>query len=83
MKRKTSELAQSNSKLHGEVNLLRKQCNQHSRHCLMLIRENHRLMEVSNVLQKKLEQENSTFTKCGPRPRGKVSYQTILQTNCR
>ncbi|GMH33478.1 hypothetical protein BSKO_01312 [Bryopsis sp. KO-2023] len=54
MRDKNVELAKLNDQLKSENGLLKDQCNQHSRHCLMLIKENQRLMDHTDRLREKI-----------------------------
>ena len=42
---KNTDLSVTNQQLTSENELLKSQCNEHSKHCLLLIKENKRLME--------------------------------------
>ncbi|CAD7699930.1 unnamed protein product [Ostreobium quekettii] len=54
-KSQNAELQVFNTQLVSENDLLKQQCNQHSRHCLMLIKENHRMMGHLGRLKGKLQ----------------------------
>eukprot|EP00210_Caulerpa_lentillifera_P006952 g6647.t1 len=55
VKLKNEDFCKTNNQLTAESALLRDQCKQHSRHCLLLIKENKRLMEQISSLKSRVE----------------------------